>query len=92
MDIVIGMRGQAQAGAQGVVVTLNRGEAAAADIDAFAKAQIRLLTVIEVAAQLQTEQVLDQRAADIGAGRALRAELAVFLEGVPQADRAGPLG
>src|SRR5690606_14570951 len=89
-DVVILVRGQGQAAAQVVNLTFYRCGATTADGAVVVEGQVRGFAVIETAAHLKTQQVIDQRAGGVEVGFAGLAVIAVFLEGVLEADGAGP--
>lgn len=60
-EVVVLVRGQGQAGADVLVATVDGRGAALADVDAIAVAKVRLLAIKQAAADLQTEQAVDQR-------------------------------
>ncbi len=89
-EIVILVRGQAQAGAQVMRAALDRRGAALAHFDAVAVAQVGRFAIEQASAQLQAQQAIDQRATGVDAGVAGIAEVAVFLVGVVLRQRSGP--
>src|SRR5690606_3618170 len=65
--------------------------AVAVDEAAYAVPRVALLTVVETGAQPQAEQAVDQWPAGEEVGLAIIAELGVFLDGNPVADRTAPV-
>ncbi|MCY1357337.1 hypothetical protein D9M69_438260 [compost metagenome] len=89
-EVVVFVRGEGQAAADGVVLALDRGGAAFADGGVVVEFQVRGAAVVQAAAHVHAQQAIDQRTAAVEARLAGVAEVAILLDGVLQGQGAAP--